>query len=99
MKRHLPEQYLQSFYAFALQMTGSDGLYNLINELNMNPARWSLIFTIARGLRLLHDVGFLPKPSQSEEYAKELWTIMLKVRILHFLKKKQLSFPSENDHS
>ncbi len=54
-------------------------IYNLTNELNMNPVRWSLIFTIARGLRLLHDVRLLAKPKQPEEYAKELWTILLTV--------------------
>mgnify|MGYP006897430266 CR=1 FL=1 len=40
---------------------------------------WSLIFTICRGHRLLHDVHLLPKPEQSEIYAKELWNIMLTV--------------------
>jgi hypothetical protein len=54
-------------------------MYNLTNELNMNPVRWSLIFTIARGLRILHDVRLLAKPKQPEQYAKELWTTMLTV--------------------
>ena len=54
-------------------------MYNLTNELNMNPVRWSLIFTITRGLRLLHDVRLLTKPNQPEQYAKELWTTMLMV--------------------
>ena len=54
-------------------------MYNLTNELNMNPVRWSLIFTMTRGLRLLHDVRLLAKPKQSDEYAKEVWTIMLTV--------------------
>jgi len=47
----------------------------------MNPIRWSLIFTISRGLRLLYDVRLLAKPKQSEEYAKELWRTMLTVLI------------------
>jgi len=61
-------------------------MYNLTNELSMNPVRWSLIFTIARGLRLLHDVRLLAKPKQPEQYAKELWITMLTVfiEILHF---------------
>lgn len=63
-------------------------MYNLTNELNMNPIRWSLVFTIARGLRLLHDVRLLPKPKQSEQYAKELWMTMLTV-CLHFHVEKQ----------
>ena len=37
------------------------------------------MFTISRGHRLLHDVRLLTKPNQSEQYAKELWTIMLTV--------------------
>ncbi|CAF3970362.1 unnamed protein product [Rotaria sp. Silwood2] len=49
----------------------------------MNPVRWSLIFTITRGLRLLHDVRLLVKPNQSEQYAKELWTTMLTKMITH----------------
>jgi hypothetical protein len=53
--------------------------YNLTNELNMTPVRWSLIFTISRGLRLLYDVRLLAKPKQPEEYAKELWKTMLTV--------------------
>ncbi|CAF1189299.1 unnamed protein product, partial [Adineta ricciae] len=77
MTTHLPEELIQPFYADALQMTKSDGVYNLMNELNMKPVRWPLIFTIARGLRLLHDVRLLPKPNQPEEYAKQLWTILL----------------------
>ncbi|UJR22353.1 hypothetical protein I4U23_025415 [Adineta vaga] len=77
MITHLPEQLIQPFYSTALQMTKSDGMYNLMHELNMNPIRWPLIFTIARGLRLLHDVRLLSKPNPSEEYAKELWTILL----------------------
>ncbi len=56
-------------------------MYNLTNELNMNPIRWSLIFTISRGLRLLYDVRLLAKPKQPEEYAKELWRTMLTVLI------------------
>ena len=62
-------------------------IYNLINELNHNPIRWSLIFTISRGHRLLHDVRLLPKPTDPEQYAKDLWTIMLTV-----YKKKRYSF-------
>jgi hypothetical protein len=54
-------------------------MYNLTNELNMNPVRWPLIFTIARGHRLLHDVRLLPKPKQPEQFAKELWTTMITV--------------------
>ncbi len=57
-------------------------LYNLTSELNQNSIRWSLIFTISRGHRLLHDVRLLAKPNQPEQYAKELWTIMLTVWIL-----------------
>ncbi len=74
-------------------------MYNLTNELTMNPVRWSLIFTIARGLRLLYDVRLLPKPKQPEEYAKELWTTMLTVMIenLHVQKKLLFRF-SETDH-
>ena len=53
-----------------------------MNELNMKPVRWLLIFTIVRGLRLLHDVRLLPKPNQPEEYAKQLWTILLTVLFL-----------------
>ncbi|CAF2850969.1 unnamed protein product [Rotaria sp. Silwood2] len=83
MTTHLPEQLLQPFYSNALQMTKSDGLYNLKNEVNMNPVRWSLIFTITRGLRLSHDVRLLPKPTQPEQYAKELWTTMLTKIITH----------------
>ncbi|CAF3812228.1 unnamed protein product [Rotaria sordida] len=83
MTTHLSEQLLQSFYSNALQMTKSDGLYNLTNELNMNPVRWTLIFTITRGLRLLHDVRLLAKPTQPEQYAKELWTTMLTKMITH----------------
>lgn len=56
--------------------------YNLTNELNQNVVRWSLIFTISRGHRLLHDVRLLAKPKQSEQYAKELWSTMLTVLIL-----------------
>jgi len=68
-------------------------MYNLINELNMNPVRWSLIFTISRGLRLLHDVRLLSKPTQSEQYAKELWLTMLTVLITKYLfTKKNLIF-------
>ena len=48
----------------------------------MNPVRWSLIFTIARGLLLLHNVRLLPKPKEPEQYAKELWTTMLQVFII-----------------
>ena len=48
----------------------------------MKPVRWLLIFTIVRGLRLLHDVRLLPKPNQPEEYAKQLWTILLSVLFL-----------------
>ena len=62
-------------------------MYNLINELNMNPVRWSLIFTITRGIHLLHDVRLLPKPKQSEQYAKELWLTMLNVYFLTREKK------------
>jgi hypothetical protein len=56
-------------------------LYNLTNESNQNPVRWSLIFTISRGHRLLHEVRLLAKPKDSEQYAKELWTTMLTVII------------------
>ncbi len=74
-------------------------MYNLTNELNMNPVRWSLIFTIARGLRLLHDVRLLAKPKEPEQYSKELWITMLTVYIdLQFIKKKVYSLFSENDH-
>lgn len=64
-------------------------VYNLTNELSMNPVRWSLVFTIARGLRLLHNVRLLAKPTEPEQYAKELWTTMLQVRIviIHFREK------------
>lgn len=61
-------------------------MYNLINELNQNPTRWSLIFTIARGLRLLHDARLLSKPKDSEEYAKDLWMKMLNVTKRKYLK-------------
>jgi hypothetical protein len=67
-------------------------MYNLKNELNMNPVRWSLIFTIARGLRLLHDVRLLSKPTQSEQYAKELWLTMLTVLIKNIYLHKKISF-------
>ncbi|CAF1316968.1 unnamed protein product [Adineta steineri] len=80
---HLPDQLLQPFYDVSLEMTKTDGLYNLTNELNQNSVRWSLIFTISRGHRLLHDVRLLAKPKQSEEYAKELWTTMLTKMINH----------------
>ncbi|CAF4915020.1 unnamed protein product, partial [Rotaria sp. Silwood1] len=83
MTTHLPEQLLQPFYSNAIQMTKSDGMYNLTNELNMNPVRWSLIFTITRGLRLLYEVRLLAKPNQPEQYAKELWTTMLTKMITH----------------
>ncbi|CAF1392236.1 unnamed protein product [Adineta steineri] len=83
MITHLPDQLLQPFSSIALQMTKSDGVYNLTNELNMNPVRWTLIFTITRGLHLLHDVRLLAKPKQCEEYAKELWTILLTKMITH----------------
>ncbi len=53
----------------------------------MNPVRWSLIFTICRGLRLLHDVRLLAKPKQPEQYAKELWTTMLTVLIYFSISK------------
>jgi hypothetical protein len=56
-------------------------VYNLTNELNQTSVRWSLIFTISRGLRLLHDVRLLAKPKQPEQYGKELWSIMLTVFI------------------
>ncbi len=67
-------------------------MYNLTNELTMNPVRWSLIFTIARGLRLLYDVRLLPKPKQPEEYAKELWTTMLTVMIENLPVQKNFFF-------
>lgn len=58
-------------------------MYNLTNELNMSPVRWSLIFTMSRGLRLLHDVRLLPKPNEPEQYAKQLWTTMITKMITH----------------
>lgn len=54
-------------------------MYNLTNELKMDTVRWPLIFSIARGLRLLHDVNLLPKPQQHDEYAKELWATLITV--------------------
>ncbi|CAM4805641.1 unnamed protein product [Rotaria magnacalcarata] len=83
MTTHLPEQLLQPLRSNAVEMTKSDGIYNLKNELEMNPVRWPLTFTITRGLRLLHDVRLLTKPSQPEQYAKELWTTMLAKMITH----------------
>ncbi|CAF1236923.1 unnamed protein product [Rotaria sordida] len=83
MTTHLPDKLLQSFYDIALEMTKTDGLYNLTKELNQNPIHWALIFTITRGHRLLHDVRLLPKPDEPEEYAKELWTTMLSKMINH----------------
>ncbi|CAF5155208.1 unnamed protein product, partial [Rotaria sp. Silwood1] len=70
MTIHLPDQLLQPFYDIALEMTKTDGHYNLTKQLNQNPIHWSLIFTITRGHRLLHDVRLLSKPNQPEEYAK-----------------------------
>jgi hypothetical protein len=45
----------------------------------MTTVRWPLIFTIVRGYRVLHDVGLLEKPIPSDDYAQQLWTIMLNV--------------------
>ena len=53
--------------------------YNLIDEFNMNSIQWPLIFTVARGHRLLHDVGLLSRPDEPDVYAKTLWSNMLTV--------------------
>lgn len=75
-------------------------MYNLTNELTMNPVRWSLIFTIARGLRLLHNVRLLPKPKEPEQYAKELWTTMLQVFINNIpFRESYFDLSLENDYS
>lgn len=72
-----------------------------MNQLNQNSINWSLMFTNSRGHRLLHDVRLLPKPSDPEEYAKELWKIMTTVNIL-FIEQKTDKFSNlisflEND--
>lgn len=56
-----------------------------MKELNKIPVNWSLLFTIARGHRVLHDVRLLPKPKESEQYAKELWTTMITVYFFFLL--------------
>ena len=78
---HLPKPWLQPFHTVALQMTRR--FYNLTDQLAMNPVRWPLIFTVANGHRLLHDVQLLEKPKQCEQYAKELWTTLLTKLITH----------------
>ena len=76
----------------------SNRIYNLIAELNHQPIRWSLIFTLARGHSLLHDVQLLPKPNESEQFAKELWILMLNVRKRKREEKNFFLFPYlEND--
>ncbi|CAF0848203.1 unnamed protein product, partial [Adineta ricciae] len=83
MTNHLPDHLLQPFYDIALEMTKADGPYNLMGELQQNVIRWSMVFTLSRGYRLLHDVCLLAKPKQPESYAMELWTIMLTKMISH----------------
>ncbi|CAF3651048.1 unnamed protein product [Rotaria socialis] len=83
MTTHLPDQLLQSFYDIALKMTKTDGLYSVTKQLDQNPIQWPLIFTITRGLRLLHDVRLLPRPQEPDQYAKELWMTMLAKMINH----------------
>lgn len=76
------EYYYKSKQKQRLKMGYCCSVYNITKALNQNPINWSHVFTISRGHRLLHDARLLPKPEQSEDYAKELWITMLTVEYL-----------------